>query len=426
MDQKVTSSKGLIGKVEIPPDKSIAHRAAIFSALAEGTSRLVHYPASADPQSTLSVLRQLGVQTKVVDDGIIDVEGVGLRGFSKPLLPLDCGNSGTTMRLISGVLAGQDFEATLVGDESLSLRPMDRIAEPLRMMGASVSLENDHAPIAIRGTGEISPISYSLPVASAQVKSCVLLAGLYGSEPTSVAESKLSRDHTERMLGLDSIELGDQRITSVSASNAPRARTYSIPRDFSGAAFFIVAATSIPGSMLVMNSVGLNPSRSKLLDILSAMGASIIVTNEREFGQEPIGDVYVKPSSLHGIVVPEEWMASAIDEIPVLCVAALFAEGTTVIRGAEELRHKETDRITAIVAGIRNLGGEIEEHADGFTIPGGQNLQGGEVDSFGDHRIAMALAVAGLAASGETTIKDAECASISFPDFWTTLEKVSV
>ncbi len=426
MKKEVSRSPGIVGKITVPSDKSIAHRTAIFAAIANGTSRLVHFPTAADPQSTLSVLRQLGVETREVDEGIIDVIGCGPRGFKKPLLPLDCGNSGTTMRLIAGVLAGQDFRSELVGDASLSKRPMDRIAEPLRLMGADIQLTDGHAPVVINGGRTLSPIQYDLPVASAQVKSCVLLAGLFCTDPTTVSETIPSRDHTERMLGLDSLTLGDARIVSSSSRNVPVARTYSIPRDFSAAAFFVVAATIIEGSMLVMNHVGLNPSRSKMLEILDAMGGAVIVVNEREFGQERIGDVYVKPSDLHGIVVPEEWIPSAVDEIPILCVAATQASGTTVIRGAGELRHKESDRIRAMVDALSAMGADIDEHDDGLTIRGGNPLKGCEVDSLGDHRVAMALAIAGLCAEGTTTIANAECAEISFPEFWNELEKVSV
>ena len=411
----------LAGRVMLPPDKSIAHRAAILSALAEGETQIVGYPDAADPQSTLAVLRALGVMTEERDDSLF-VQGVGLRGFHAPEGPLDCGNSGTTMRLMAGVLAGQDFDSTLVGDASLSRRPMDRIDEPLRQMGAAITLTNGHAPIQIKG-GHVRGIEYRLPVASAQVKSCVLLAGLLAEGTTTVIETTPSRDHTERMLGLPVFSLGTERHISVEGGAPVPWGLRVVPRDFSAAAFFLAAGSVVPTATLELLQVGLNPSRTALLDVLRAMGARIQVMNERERGGEPIGDLRViAPEGLVGVDVGGALIPNLIDEVPVLAVAAACAEGTTTIRDAAELRHKETDRLAATAAFLQAMGTSVEETEDGLIIEGGQSLHGATVESAGDHRIAMAAAVAALTASGPTTIQGADAVSVSFPGFWTELD----
>ncbi|CAM3199070.1 3-phosphoshikimate 1-carboxyvinyltransferase [Rhodothermus bifroesti] len=425
MIRRVSQAQSLLGLVELPPDKSIAHRAALLAALADGTSRLVNYPSAADPQSTLSCLRQLGVPIYEDAHGILVVEGRGLEGLRAPNQPLDCGNSGTTMRLLAGILAGQPFASTLVGDASLSRRPMERIAAPLRQMGAVVTLTDGHPPLYVQGCRPLRNITYRLPVPSAQVKSCVLLAGLFAEGETTVIESVPSRDHTERMLGLNVVELNGERYLTVQGGMRIPARTWAIPRDFSAAAFFLVAGTLVPDSEIRLPGVGLNPSRSALLDVLRAMGANIQVENERVYGGEPIADLVVRSSTLHGVQVAGTIIPNLIDEIPVLAVAATCAHGRTEIRDAAELRVKETDRIAAMAENLQALGARVEVFDDGLAIEGRCRLRGTTVRSFDDHRIAMAMGVAGLVAEGETLIEGAECARISFPGFWEVLDRLA-
>lgn len=397
----------------------------MLAALGDGVSRLVNYPTSADPQSTLFCFRQLGVSIEEEEDGILIVEGKGLEGLQAATEPLDCGNSGTTMRLLAGILAGQPFDTTLIGDASLSRRPMGRIADPLRQMGARIELTDGHAPIRIQSGNRLHGIEYRLPVPSAQVKSCVLLAGLFAEGETTVIESIPSRDHTERMLGLDALDVdGVRRLTVTGGLRIP-ARTWTVPRDFSAAAFFLVAGSIVPDGVLRLPGVGLNPTRSALLDILRAMGADITVQNERTYGGEPIADLTVRPAELHGISVGGAVIANLIDEIPVLAVAAACAAGRTEIRDAGELRVKETDRIAAMTKNLRSMGAQVEEFEDGMAITGGKPLHGATVETYDDHRIAMAMGIAGLAASGETTVLEAECAQVSFPDFWSQLADVT-
>ena len=425
MIRRVSQARSLLGIVELPPDKSIAHRAALLAALADGTSRLVNYSPAADPQSTLSCLRQLGVSIYEDEHGILIVEGRGLEGLQAPDRPLDCGNSGTTMRLLAGILAGQPFNSTLVGDASLSRRPMERIAIPLRQMGAELRLTEGHAPIHIQGGRKLRGITYRLPVPSAQVKSCVLLAGLFAEGETTVIETIPSRDHTERMLGLSVVELNGERYLTVRGGMRIPAHTWTIPRDFSAAAFFLVAGTIVPDSEIRLPGVGLNPSRAALLDVLRAMGADIIVENERSYGGEPIADLVVRSSTLHGVHIGGTLIPNLIDEIPVLAVAAACASGRTEIRDAAELRVKETDRIAAMAANLQALGAHVEVFDDGLALEGGRRLWGTTVRSFDDHRIAMAMGVAGLVAEGETLIEGADCARISFPGFWEALDRLS-
>lgn len=419
----VRPAKGLLGSVTLPADKSIAHRAALLAALGEGTSQIVNYPAAADPQSTLSVLRQLGIGIEE-RDGILYVEGRGRDGLRPADAPLDCGNAGTLMRLIMGILAGQDFDSVLTGDASLSSRPMGRVTGPLAQMGAQIALTDGHAPVRVTGGRGLRGIEYRLPVASAQVKSCVLLAGLFAEGETTVVETVPSRDHTERMLGLDVFENGKARYVTVRGGQRLAARTWAVPRDFSAAAFFLVAGSIVSEGEVRLPGVGLNPSRSALLEVLHAMGADITVENERTHGGEPLADLVVRPAALQGVSVGGAIIANLIDEIPVLAVAAACAGGRTEIRDAAELRVKETDRITAMVTNLRALGADVEAFDDGFAVNGGRPLRGATVDSFDDHRIAMSMGVAALVADGETTILDPDCARISFPDFWTELEGV--
>lgn len=424
-DVAVVRTAGRIeGQVVLPPDKSIAHRSAMFASLADGTSTIRNYPASADPQSTLACMRRLGI--RIEEDGdVLRVEGRGLEGLSSPDGAIDCGNSGTTMRLLCGILAAQPFDSTMVGDESLSRRPMDRIALPLREMGAHISLSNGHPPIGIAGGRPLHGITYRLPMASAQVKSCILLGGLFASGRTTVVETETSRDHTERMLGLTTIEQERERHIVVEPGHRIAPRDWVVPRDFSAAAFFMVAAAAAREGEVRLESVGLNPTRSAFVDVLRAMGADIQISNEGDDGGEPVGDLVIRPSELNGITVPSDLIPILIDEVPVLAVAAALAAGRTEIRDARELRVKETDRIYATVDNLRRLGADVEEYPDGFSVTGGAALRGAEVRSFGDHRMAMAMAVAGLAVKGETVISGASCASVSFPTFWDELAAIA-
>jgi len=424
MSQTVSRAQRLYGAIALPADKSIGHRTALLSALADGRSRIENYPSSADPQSTLGCLRQLGIGVETEGDTVY-VDGQGLGGLSAPDAPLDCGNSGTTMRLLSGILAGQSFDSVLTGDASLRSRPMARIADPLNEMGAEVALTDGHAPIHVSGGARLRGMTYRLPIASAQVKSCVLLAGLFAEGPTTVLEPTPSRDHTERMLGLDVETVDGVRHLTVDGGHRIPARTWHVPGDFSAAAFFLVAGSIVPDSTLRLDGVGMNPSRNALLDVLRSMGAEIDVANERMKGGEPIADLTVHGADLRATRVDGAQIPNLIDEIPVLAVAAACASGRTVIRDAAELRVKETDRLEATAHNLQALGADVEEFEDGLAIEGPAALVGTTVSSFDDHRIAMAMGVAGLVAEGTTTITDAACAQVSFPDFWGELHAVT-
>lgn len=426
MTRTIPPTTTLAGRIRLPADKSIAHRAALLAALAHGPSEIVGFSDAADPQRTLACLRALGAEIEE-REGSLHVGGRGLRGLAAPSGPLECGNSGTTMRLLAGLLAGQGFASTLTGDASLRARPMERLAEPLRRMGAEIALaEGGRAPVRIAGR-PLRGIEFELPVASAQVKGAVLLAGLLAEGETTVIEPVPTRDHTERMLGLDVFEMGGRRHVSVEGGRPVEAGLWVVPRDFSAAAFFLVAGAIVPQSALEMKGVGLNPSRSALLDVLGAMGAPVEVRNERVRGREPIADLVVlnEGRGLQGVSLGGALIPNLIDEIPVLAVAAACAEGRTEIRDAAELRVKETDRIAATAAFLRAMGAEVEELPDGLAIEGGRPLRGAEVESRGDHRIAMAAAVAALAADGPTTIRGAEAAAVSFPGFWNELRRAT-
>ncbi|MEQ9103125.1 MAG: 3-phosphoshikimate 1-carboxyvinyltransferase [Rhodothermales bacterium] len=421
-DVRTVQPAGMLsGTVDLPADKSIAHRTALLSALADGTSRIVNYPASEDPQSTLSCLRQLGVRVEQEDEAL-RVEGGRL---AAPGAPLDCGNSGTTMRLLAGILSGQPFPSELTGDASLSARPMGRVMAPLSEMGARISASDGRAPLHIAPTDALHGIVYRLPVASAQVKSAVLLAGLFAEGETTVIEPVATRDHTERMLGLSSVVLDGERHITVEGGMRIAPRLWTVPRDFSAAAFFMVAGSIVESGLLRLPGTGLNPTRTALLDVLRAMGADIRIENERTTGGEPIGDLVVRSAALSGVQVSGPVIANMIDELPVLALAAACADGVSEIRGAGELRHKETDRIAAVADGLRALGARVTEHEDGWTIQGGGRLTGGRVDAFGDHRIAMTMGVAGLVASGPVHVHGASVAAVSFPTFWEDLARIS-
>lgn len=423
--QTISRASALRGTASVPADKSVSHRAAMLAALSKGRSTLHGFPQAADPQSTLSCLRQLGVSIETEGD-TVHIEGVGLHGLQAPAAPIDCGNSGTTMRLLAGILAGQPFESTLTGDDSLRARPMARIANPLRQMDAEVTLTGGTAPIHLGGRDEpLHAMTYRLPMASAQVKSCVLLAGLYAEGTTTVIQPVPCRDHTERMLNLP-IEVDDEGVQHIhiTSDDGPEASVWNpLPGDFSSAAFLLVAATLVPGSEVTVPNVGLNPTRTGLLDVLQAMGADLTVTNRTETNGEPMGTITARYAPLEGVTVEGDAIPNLIDEIPVLAVAAAASAGQTVIRDAAELRVKETDRLTATAEVLTRLGIGVSEQEDGLTINGDRDaMQGSTVRSFHDHRIAMAAGVAGCVARGETTVEGADSARISFPGFWDVLD----
>ncbi len=430
---KIRPVQRLQGEINLPGDKSISHRAALFSALATGATRIENFATSADCASTLSCLAQLGVEIRRENETVF-VKGVGKTGFQKPEAPLDCGNSGTTMRLLAGVLAGQSFNSVLTGDESLSQRPMRRVIEPLTEMNARLEATENHAPLKIFGKNPLQAISFEPTVASAQVKSCVLLAGLNSDGKTSVLEKTPTRDHTERMLRwfgarVEETETENGRLIAVSGESNLTARDLIVPSDVSSAAFFLVAAACLKDSEIVLRGVGLNPTRNAVVEVLRNFGAGIEIFNEREIAGEPVGALRVSGtqnlrSKLSANILRGKIIANLIDEIPILAVFGTQIEGGLEIREASELRVKESDRIKSVVTNLREMGAEVEEFEDGLRV-GKSNLKGARINSFGDHRIAMAFAVAALFASGETEIENAECAAVSFPAFFETLQSVA-
>jgi len=429
MIRRVTRAACVRGTVVLPGDKSISHRYAMLAALAGGRSEIRHYASSMDCRSTLGCLRALGVEASETGEAVT-IDGRGLRGLRAPLRALDAGNSGTTMRLLSGILAGQAFESVVTGDGSLRRRPMGRIIDPLRLMGADVrSEERGLPPLRIRG-GRLSGVRYSLPVASAQVKSCVLFAGLFADGPTAVEETVPTRDHTE--IALEAFGAPTRRRGAwIEVDPAPALRPLSleVPGDLSGAAFFIVAAAMLPGSEIWIPGVGLNRRRRELLDYLLGAGLDLAVEHESEVAGEARGDLRVSycEAALEGPLPPIRGARAAalIDEIPVLSVLGSAAGGGVEIGDARELRIKESDRIAALVRNLRAMGAEVDEKPDGMAIAGGSRLHGADIATEGDHRIAMAFAVAGLTAGGETCIHDAECADVSFPRFFDALAAIT-
>ncbi len=406
------------GDFTVPGDKSISHRAVMLAALAEGTSHIGGFLEGEDTRATAAALGALGVTIQAPEASRRIVHGVGLHGLSSAGAPLDCGNAGTGMRLLAGLFAGQAFDSELVGDASLSRRPMRRVIEPLTRMGARIEAEpGDLPPLRIRGGRTLRGMAFAPPVASAQVKSAILLAGLYAEGETSVREMHPTRDYTERMLAAFGWPIafspGQARLAG---GHRLRATDVAVPADFSSAAFFIVAATLVPGSELRLRSIGLNPRRTGLLAVLRAMGADIREERRRDAGGELVADLVVRAARLHGIEVPVEHVPDMIDEFPILSVAAAAARGTTTIRGAAELRVKESDRIAAMANGLRALGIAVAETPDGAAIEGGR-LGGGGVDSAGDHRVAMSFAVAGLVADAPVRIADCANVGTSFPGF---------
>ncbi len=433
MNQLVTPAKRIEGEVVPPGDKSISHRAALLNSIADGTAHVSNFCVGDDRTSMLRCLRGLGVPIRPHDDpdtpaaaDSFVVHGRGRRGLSEPDAPLDSGNSGTTMRLVSGLLAAQPFLSVISGDRSLRNRPMGRIVAPLKLMGAQIMGRDGDtlAPLAVRG-GELRGIEYEMPVASAQLKSCLLIAGLHAEGETLLHQPAASRDHTERMIAaMGASTWSDGLSVGVRASDLT-AMDVRVPADISGAAFWLVAAACHPNASVRVKGVGVNPSRTGVLDVLDEMGADVRVENVHEEAGEPSADLVVESGNLRGVRIGGDVIPRVIDELPVLALAACFAEGTTVIEDAAELRVKESDRIRATVDGLTRLGARVEERPDGMAITGGAPLRGAECDSYGDHRIAMTMAVGGLLARGETVVTGAEAASVSYPAFWDTLHGLS-
>jgi 3-phosphoshikimate 1-carboxyvinyltransferase len=422
---EVAPAAEIRGTVRVPGDKSISHRLAMLGGIADGTTTIHNFAESADCQSTLECLKRLGVMIRQ-DGSTVTIQGRGVHGLESPSRDLDAGNSGTTVRLMSGILAGQSFDSTFIGDASLSRRPMRRVMDPLRQFGATLTAKDDNfLPLRIRG-GHLSAIDYTLPVASAQVKSAVLLAGLYASGTTRVREPMPSRNHTELALR----EFGATVRTSngtieIDGGTSLRAGTFTVPGDISSAAFLIAAAATLPGSRLLLVDVGMNESRSGFISILQEMGARIRIEPKAPIGGEPIADIHVEGSELSGMEVAGAWIPNVIDELLVLAVLGTRTRQGILIRDAAELRSKESDRIQAAVANLRILGAEVDEFPDGLFVHGSQRLKGGTVKSFDDHRIAMAFAVSGLFAEGPVRILGADCVGISFPGFFRTLSEIS-
>ncbi len=414
----------LFGEVRVPGDKSISHRAVILSSIGDGESVVRGLLWSDDVVRTVRAFGSMGVEMEGLYKEELRIKGRGLLGLREPQDVIDAGNSGTTLRLLTGLLSGQPFFSVLTGDSSLRRRPMDRVVLPLREMGAGIWGREDgrKAPLAIRGGG-LKAISYRLPVASAQVKSALLLAGLYAEGITEVVEPLPSRNHTEIMLRALGAEIEVDGLTvRVRGGRAISGSTFLIPGDLSSAAFLMVAALILPDSEIVIRDVGLNPTRTGVIDVLREMGGQIGVENMRDWGGEPVGDVTVRTSRLHGVRIGREYVPRTIDEFPVLCVAAAFAEGITEVSGAEELRVKESDRIATMASELARLGVKVEEKRDGLVIEGGGRLRGASCYSHGDHRVAMALYVAALGAEGTTVIEGVECVDTSFPGFFSLME----
>jgi 3-phosphoshikimate 1-carboxyvinyltransferase len=421
---RVHPIKSLQAEFRVPGDKSMSHRAAMLAGLSNGTCKVTNFLPSEDCLNTLKAMQALGAEVEVLEE----MEGYGpvslnIGGRSMKLIaptaPIDCGNSGTGMRLLAGLLAAQPFQSELFGDASLSSRPMGRITKPLEEMGAHIETLGEKpgcAPLRIHGR-TLSPIRYEMPVASAQVKSAVLLAGLFTEGRTTVVQPAETRDHTERMLesfGVRTLREGNE--ITIYGDQKPHACDFVVPGDISSAAFWLVAAAALPGSKLLIKDVGLNPTRTAIIDVLIRMGAHILVVEHQTEG-EPIGNIEIHGAELKGTTLLPQEIPNLIDEIPVIAVAAALAQGTTTIRNAKELRVKETDRITTVVENLRAMGGDVVEFEDGLEIQGGKPLHAAELDSYGDHRIAMAFAIAGLFATGETIIRNTECVNTSYPGF---------
>lgn len=433
---EIQTSKGLHGEVSIPGDKSISHRSIMFGALAKGTTEISHFLQGADCLSTIECFREMGIEIENTKERIL-VHGKGLHGLRKPGRILDVGNSGTTTRLISGILSGQPFPVILSGDASLNSRPMKRIMEPLALMGADIKSQNDNgcAPLLINHTRPegtwpiLKSIHYHSNVASAQVKSAILLAGLYADGITKVTEPTLSRNHTELMLNgfganVSTSISNDGATAAISPCEELFAQKIVVPGDISSAAYFIAAGLIVPHSELLIKNVGINPTRAGILKVCEAMGADITYLNENSASGEPTADLLVRSSSLKSTVIEGDIIPTLIDEIPMIAVIAAFAEGTTVIKDAAELKVKETDRIKTTTEGLRAMGIHVTPTEDGMIIEGGANVHGGTIDSYLDHRIAMAFSIAALAAEGTTTILNSNCVDVSYPTFYKTLNEL--
>ena len=415
----------LVGHLAVPGDKSISHRAVLVGAVCVGETLISGFGRSADTESTIAAVRALGAEVADEEVDVLRIRGVGLGGLRQPEARIDCGNAGTLMRLLAGLVAGQPGRFELVGDASLSSRPMERIAEPLRRMGATVETTDGHAPLVIEGAA-LRAIDYELPVSSAQVKSAVLLAGVQADGSTTVVERSPTRDHTERLLERAGAKI-TRRPTSVTVEHARELRLpeLEIPGDISSAAPFLVAAAIVPGSAVTVHGVGLNPRRTGLLDVLERMGAKVAIYNRRQIGGEPAGDVEVRASDLVGATIEAAEVPSLIDELPILAVAASHARGETVVRGAGELRAKESNRIETVVEELRRVGGHVRATRDGFRVKGvPSRLRGGKIDSHGDHRLAMLGAVAGLASREGVEVVGMEAAAVSYPGFTADLERL--
>lgn len=423
MDREVQPTSTLRGALKLPADKSISHRSVMFASLYDGISTIRNFSEAADPHSTIACMRMLGVTIRELNDELntIEVEGVGRNGLQSPDGDLNCGNSGTTMRLLSGIVAGSGVKARLTGDDSLSARTMKRIIDPLTEMGAEIEArDNDFAPLQISRNGALKPLHFQLPIPSAQLKSCVLLAGLFGDQQTEVIETLPSRDHTERLLQLPIIEESGQKIIASSRSAEIPEQSYRIPNDFSAAAFWLVAGAVHPDANIELNSVGVNPTRTAALDVLERMGAKITIENRRKEGTEPVADLSVSSSQLQPVEITEEIVPNCIDEIPILAVAMLFADGRSRISGAQELRHKETDRLSALADILEQAGANFKEFDDGFEIEGDPEFspQSAVFESCHDHRIAMSAAILGLMGQEYSQVANADCTAISYPSFW--------
>src|SRR5208283_3018019 len=424
---ELTRVGGLKGEVFPPPDKSISHRAVMLASIAEGKSVVRNFLRAEDPISTLEAFKMLGIKIDESGSGVLVIQGEGLYGLKESTDVINCGNSGTTIRLMSGILSGNPFLSILTGDESLRQRPMERVISPLRKMGAVISgRDNDRfPPMAIKGQ-RLTAVNYAMPLASAQLKSCLLLAALYACGATSVTEPFKSRDHTERMLGAmgASISVDGLNITMQGGSRL-HAFDLTVPSDFSSAAFFLVAALIVPNSEIIIKGVGINPTRTGLLNVMREMGACIELSNMREVSGEPVADIYCKSTKhLKAVKIEKEIIPSLIDEFPALCVLATQADGVTEIRGAEDLRVKESDRIKSMASELKKFGVHLEEYPDGIAIRGKSALKGGAVESYGDHRIAMSLSIAALISDEITTVINASCVDISFPHFFKTLREL--
>lgn len=419
----IRPAKNVLGAIRLPGDKSISHRYAMLGGLAEGTTRLSNFSTGADCASTLGCIQQLGCRVRKTDDGVLEIEG--RERFAAPSASLDCGNSGSTMRMMCGLLAGHEFECEMHGDESLSRRPMGRVMTPLRQMGAEISgAAGDRPPLRVRGT-RLHGIDYVTPVASAQVKSAVLFAGLLAEGETSVEEPVRTRDHSEQALRAFGVELSrDRKKVSVKGGQKLRAIEAAVPGDISSAAFFLCAAALFPESNLVIENLLLNPTRASLLDVMTALGARVSVINLEDHHGELVGTVKLEYGPLKGTTIEGGQSVALIDELPVLAAIAPYTSQGVEIRDAKELRVKESDRIAAVARNLRAMGAECEEREDGLVVPGNQKPHGAEIDSAGDHRIAMAFSVAALRAEGESVIHGADAARISFPEFFNVLEGV--